>query len=174
MPITFDPTNKYINITSPSTIVTALEIYNAAMDWCDEPGNMIYLVPMAAYGKFVMGAGVYSDSIFVLINGWKIKPYSGNYTLTIAGTLITDDGSPRTVLPDTGNVVFVFQVSSQGTVTQIEDISIMKKLQMNRWKIYNNQLIIYDDDGVTVLHRFNLKDAVGNPAEQNVYERVPV
>ncbi|RLG47589.1 MAG: hypothetical protein DRN90_04760 [Thermoproteota archaeon] len=48
------------------------------------------------------------------------------------------------------------------------------KIQTNRWKIENNQLIIYDDDGVTPLIKFDLKDKLGNPAEVNVFERVPV
>ena len=173
MPVDFDPANKYILITSPTTEISALDIYNAAMEWADEAENMIYLVPMAAYGKFLMGTGVYSDSIFVLLNGWKLKPYSGNYTLTITGTLITDDGSTRVVLPNSVNVTWIFQVSSQGTITQLEDITAIKKVQLNRWRILNNQLLIYDNDGVTVLYTFNLKDSSGNPAEANVYERVP-
>lgn len=179
MPIDFDPANKRILITSPSTIVTSLEIYSAAMDWADEAENMQYLVPMAAYGKFGMGTGIYSDSIFVLVNGWKIKPWSGNYQLNLSGTLITDDGSARTVLPDYGNVQIIFQVSSQGTITQLDVINRIDKFQKNRWKIfetgeYANQLVIYDDDGITILHRFNLKDKDGNPSNQNVFEREPV
>lgn len=115
MAIVFDPIDKLIKITS-GTSISALEIYNAVMDWCDEPENMGYTVPMKAVGKFPMGLGVNSDSIFILINGWKIKLYDGNYQFTITGTLITDDESPRTVSPDSGNVEVVFQTSSQGTV----------------------------------------------------------
>lgn len=54
------------------------------------------------------------------------------------------------------------------------DITLMRKIQTNRWKIENNQLVIYDDDGVTPLKVFNLKDKYGNPSEVNVYEREPV
>ena len=114
MPIVFDPINKLVKITSPTTTVNVLDIYTAAMDWADEIENIVYGPPMMAVGKFGMGAGVFSDSIFILIDGWKIKPWSGNYMLTLAGTLITDDESARTVLPDSGNVEVVFQVCSQG------------------------------------------------------------
>lgn len=55
-----------------------------------------------------------------------------------------------------------------------DDLKWMKKIGANRWKIFGNQLIIYDDDDVTPLYTFNLKDSAGNPAMENVYERVPV
>jgi len=115
MSIQFDPIDKLIKITS-GTSITALEVYNAVMDWCDEQENMGYTIPMKAVGKFPMGGGVNSDSIFILINGWKIKLYDGNYQFTFKGTIITDDESPRTVPPDSGNVEMVFQTASQATV----------------------------------------------------------
>jgi len=49
----------------------------------------------------------------------------------------------------------------------------IRKYLTNRWKIENNQLIIYDDDGVTPILKFNLYDKFGNPTEINVYERKP-
>lgn len=54
------------------------------------------------------------------------------------------------------------------------DLETVLKHTTGRWKIYANQMIIYDDDGTTVLARFNLFDADGNPAVTNVRERVPV
>jgi tetrahydromethanopterin S-methyltransferase subunit F len=50
----------------------------------------------------------------------------------------------------------------------------VRKILKNRWKLLANQLIIYDDDAVTPLYTFNLKDSTGNPAMENVYERAPV
>ena len=54
-----------------------------------------------------------------------------------------------------------------------ERVELVRKIQTNRWKIENNQLIIYDDDGETPLLRFDLKDRLGRPTEVNVFERVP-
>lgn len=113
----FDPVNKYILITSPTTEVSALELYNVAMDWCDDQPTMGYDVPMRADGKFDMGGGAYSDSIFRLINGWKLKPWSGTYSLLVTGTLLPEPGESRTVPPDSGNVDITFQVSSQGIIS---------------------------------------------------------
>lgn len=122
MPVQFDPVNKYILITSPTKELTALEIYGDAMDWCDELENMQYAPPIEAVGKFDMGGGVYSDSIFMLANGWKIKFWSGTYQATITGTLLPEPGQQRTVPPDSGNIEVVFQVSSQATVIEGEGV----------------------------------------------------
>ena len=205
MPIEFDPVNKYILITSPTTEITTQEIYNAAMDWADDPHNMQYDPPMRATGKAPLGGGVYTDSIFILQNGWKIKPWSGNYQLVIKGTLITDDESPRIVNPDSGVVEVVFQVTSSGTISEpviseTEKTEIADKVWTHttgaqvasdaataatksadawkvlsgRWKIQNNQMIIYDEDGVTPLVTFDLYDIEGKPTtDKPVFERRP-
>lgn len=48
-----------------------------------------------------------------------------------------------------------------------------------RWKIFTtgldaNRLVIYQPDGTTVLKKYDLKDAAGNPTVLSPYERVPV
>lgn len=139
MTFEFDPVNKYIKITS-GTAYTALEIYNAVMDWCDEQANIGYSVPMAAYGKFAMGGGVNSDSIFVLQDGWKLKPYNGDYQLVITGTLITDDETTRTVNPDSGSVCWVFQVSSQGIQT-VSGSGVTEQDKKDIAKLTKNKLV---------------------------------
>lgn len=128
MGIVFDPVSKLIKITSGIEI-DALTIYNTTMDWCDDQSTMGYTVPMRAIGKAPLGGGIYTDSIFMLQNGWKIKLYNGTYQFVIKGTVITDDESPRTVPPDSGNVEVVFQVSSQGTV--IPDVAEWTQTEKN-------------------------------------------
>jgi len=179
--IAFDPVNKYILITSPTTSLTALELYNASMDWCDELENMQYDPPMRALGKAPLGGGVYTDSIFILQNGWKIKPWSGTYQLVIEGTLITDDETQRIVQPDSGNVEAVFQVATYGTQTQSDVIDEMKNTidliyyeSLGKLEITGNQLIIYKDDNVTEVARFNLYNAQGEPSMVDVVKRVRV
>lgn len=117
MTISFDGVNKLIKILAGTgSPLPALTIYSQAMDWADDQGAMCHTPPMYAVGKAPLGGGVYTDSIFVLQDGWKIKLYDGTYQFIIMGTVITDDETPRTVPPDSGNVEAVFQVSSQGTL----------------------------------------------------------
>ena len=55
------------------------------------------------------------------------------------------------------------------------DVTILKKIATGRWRVTaGKQFIIYDTDGVTVLYRFDLKDLMGLPTSDNVYERTPV
>jgi len=56
----------------------------------------------------------------------------------------------------------------------VDDIDIVSKVQKNRWKVTNNQLIIYDDDGTTPYYTFNLFDENGAPTTTKIFERVPV
>jgi len=146
--IEFDPINKYVLITSPTTQLTALTIYNSTMDWCDEQPTIVHSIPMRAVGKAPLGGGVYTDSIFILQDGWKIKFWSGTYQAVIMGTVITDDETPRTVPPDSGNVEVIFQVSSQGIVipgegewTQIEKDAIISDVTFIKSKVGKSLII---------------------------------
>lgn len=52
------------------------------------------------------------------------------------------------------------------------DAETLRKIETNRWKINNNQLTVYDDDGTTPLLIWNLfDDGVANGDTPN--ERVP-
>jgi len=51
-------------------------------------------------------------------------------------------------------------------------ISIIKQVECGRWKIINNQMLFYEEDGTTPLLVFDLKDSIGNPSMTNVFERV--
>lgn len=53
------------------------------------------------------------------------------------------------------------------------DITLIRKIETNRWKITSNQLVIYDDDATTVLKTFNLKK-LGSADGGEPDERVPV
>jgi len=53
-------------------------------------------------------------------------------------------------------------------------VDYLKQKESGRWKIENNQLTYYEDDGTTVLRRFNLFNKDGAPSGENPYERVPV
>jgi len=99
---------------------------------------------------------------------------SSRSSLTTFNTLIADIWAyaTRTI---TGTVNL-----SSTTETQIDSIETLvtyiKKLGNNKCVVdhENNQMIIYDDDKVTPLITFDLKDYNGNATHENVYERDPV
>jgi len=60
-----------------------------------------------------------------------------------------------------------------GTTSIVSVLDRIQEIEEGRWKIEDNKLTFYGEDGTTPLVTFNLKDAEGNPTETNVYERVP-
>jgi len=56
----------------------------------------------------------------------------------------------------------------------VDDIPETNQAALGRWKIENNQLTLYEEDGVTVLQAFDLKDDAGNPSETKIFEKDPV
>ena len=110
-------------------------IYNKAMDWADDFEGMSHPPPMSGAGYYPLGGGAYTDKIFVLTNGWKILPHPGNYELTLIGTTITDDGSPRIRLPRSGSVSVIFQVSSQGIISETPVEEVIQEIKKHDQKI---------------------------------------
>ena len=55
----------------------------------------------------------------------------------------------------------------------MDDIPETRQAAIGRWKIVGTQLLLYEDDGVTVFKTYDLKDADGNPSATRVFERDP-
>lgn len=55
-----------------------------------------------------------------------------------------------------------------GTMSQLYNISF------GRWRIVSNKMQFFKDDNVTLLVEFDLKDDLGNPTMDAVFERVKI
>lgn len=108
-------------ILSGATTFNALDIYTAAKAWDAANANLGYLCPMSAIGMTPLGSGAYTDAVVSLQFGWKLQPsgYASGTQITVIGTLVTSDGSSRTVAPVVGSAVtWLFQVSTAATVVE--------------------------------------------------------
>jgi hypothetical protein len=117
--ITIDGANKLI-VLDTTTAWDFHDIYVAAMDWAALSENMQYLLPCQGAGKGALGGGLYTDIIYTLLNGWKLKPsgYTAGTQISVTGTLITDDSSLPTVAPTTGGQpVWLFKVATNGIIS---------------------------------------------------------
>lgn len=93
--VTFDGVNKLILINPGETTVDVQEdIYSAWKQWMllKNIENFRYLKPIDIVGGEPLPGDQALDSTFFLINGWKIKPYPGSYTLNIVGNVFDIDG----------------------------------------------------------------------------------
>ena len=93
--VTFDGVNKLILINPGETTVNVQDdIYGAWKQWMllKNIENFRYLKPIDIVGGEPLPGDQALDSTFFLINGWKIKPYPGSYTLNIVGNVFDIDG----------------------------------------------------------------------------------
>ena len=119
MAITLDGPSKLI-VLDTTTAWDFHDIYVAIVDWSVISTNMQYLLPCQGSGKGALGGGLYTDTIYTLINGWKLKPsgYTTGTQVSVTGTLITSDGSAATVAPTTGGQpVWIFKVATNGIIS---------------------------------------------------------
>ena len=166
--ITLNGTNPVDITKSGSPIVFTARGYNS--------GIYYVLLSAATAGDIIIKDSL-GNTIVTLTAGQTVA--SDDYESFVSGTLITDDGSPRWVIPDQGYVGMEFQVTSQGIIideqTMLAQVSSIYQMEMGRWKIdtSTNKMTFYDTDGTTPLITFNLKDDAGLPSSTKVYERVP-
>jgi len=159
--------------------ITAISIYNAYA-WTSKPlyqreeNVFIYFRPYDWNNRFISG---------LTVEAKIIKPDGSEVTITLqenteerryeARFLETQQIGTYFVTVGTnigGNPV---EAKTSFFVGKVET-DIIRKVLTNNWEIKDNQLIIYDDDGVTPLLKFNLYDKLGQPTEMNVYKRVRV
>ncbi len=60
----------------------------------------------------------------------------------------------------------------------IDDIAVLKQIEVGKWQIhvtgpYTNQLVLYDEDGVTALYVFDLADSSGAASTTSIFRRTP-
>lgn len=106
--VTFDGPNKLILINEGETNVNVLnDIYSAWKEWIQHDETQFFNARFEQAMTVVGGEPTVSpeslDATFFLINGWRLKPYSGNYRLLIDGNLFTDTGDPIDIPADGDN-----------------------------------------------------------------------
>lgn len=115
----FNGTTKEVTVSGVSTF-TADELHEASVAWSVLEENMQFLMPTEANGKFEMGTSIFSDLIFRVLNGWKLKPsgYSASDTIAVVGTIIAQTGT-LTTPPTVGACpVWIFTVASNGMIME--------------------------------------------------------
>jgi len=185
--VIFDGENKRIILTSTS--VSASEIWSRYTDWLGEDSsNSRWGLAMTQIGGDDLGGGIFIPIYIFLQGSWRVRPMEQNHQLVITGNLFTMDGSSPIV-----NTLGNFNVSTQLTVpvqaqamstsggssglTSTEhnhlmslDTLLLRKILTNNKEINDNQLVIFDDDKVTPLFTWHLKNKLGQPSETQVFK----
>lgn len=122
MALTITGTSKLLTLDTATSFDFRTDIYRPLVDWSCLHDNMQYLLPCQGSGKITLGGGVYTDLIFTLLNGWKLKPsgYTNGDQISVVGTLVTSDSSVPTVAPTVGGYPqWLFKVATNGIITAV-------------------------------------------------------
>lgn len=180
--VTFDGLNKIILVNSGITSLDIGIVYSLWKEWVLT--NPHWEAAMKAIGGEPIPGGRIGSTYF-LMNGWRIRPWDGEYRLSILGNLYTEEGESPYV--PVGGVSVVSTVSSLNTVwfpdshsTDIAQavwesaealkmmlhVEFMDKVLRNKREIKKVNgmwyLIVYDTDQTTEILAKPLKDVFGS------------
>ena len=180
--VTFDGINKLIIINDGVTSLDVQEdVYSAWKQWAITETNLKYLNPISTVGGEPTIEGQRLDVTYFLINGWKIKPYSGTYDLTLVGNIFDVDGGtikvpadvnrfdPNNITINTNTSVIVRQVDSgtSGSLSGPVTASLVQEQEDALYNIEGKIVAIYNGsqavsaslvtDQLTTLNNINTK-----------------
>jgi len=99
--VTFDGVNKLILVNDGETdLDIQIDLYSAWKEWMQLEDNMKYFQAINTVGGEPTIGAERLDVTYFLINGWKIKPYSGTYDLVLTGNIFDVDGGTIKVPAD--------------------------------------------------------------------------
>lgn len=99
--VTFDGIRKLILINDGVTdIDVQRDIYSSWKEWVKLENNSKYERAIQLVGGEPTVEGQFLDATYFLINGWKVKSYPGQYTLSITGNIYDIGGGDIKVPAD--------------------------------------------------------------------------
>ena len=130
---TFDGANLHITLPSTGSFDVEKNFYSAWKEWVLVEENSRWEKSLDIIGGEPTVTGQFLDATYFLVNGWKIKPWSGQYTLYIEGNIYDRDGENVIVSADgdsnninintnTSTIVRRVETSSGGTGSIVDTI----------------------------------------------------
>ncbi len=100
--------------------------------------------------------------------------YQGSYSFTLTGQYRILYLPPSNYSDEVETVLVEEEFAKEATVQSMaDDVALIKQVEIGRWKIDTsaNQMILYKEDNVTEIARFDLFNKNNTPAVSNVTER---
>ncbi len=174
---TFDTTGgvfrviELVQTGSPAVnTVTVEDLMSDWIDWLTDDTSRLGRSPLLFTIPDRPDAGLYDGDVdldgttrnalyFFLNNaaGWRIRPAEYDHELRIVGNLYRTAPLTDLFVPTLG----AFNVGREVTLssrTHAPDLSLLKKVLLNRYEVdfTSQEAVLYDDDGTTVLQRWDL------------------
>lgn len=76
-----------------TTLDVREDVYSDWKVWATTGDNGKYAQAFLSIGGDPIGGGLYAGSYYFLLNGWRIRPYEGDHTLTLIGNIFGEGGA---------------------------------------------------------------------------------
>lgn len=111
MSFQFDGPNKLIYILTPTTLIDVQDLYSLWKQWSISADNLKYDQAMKSIGGDALSTTKFIAPYIELTNNWKLKPYSGNYSLSVVGNLFATGGANPFVNANSGSVLISMETT---------------------------------------------------------------
>jgi len=160
--------SSVIFLSSSMSEVSAsnVQVYNAVID-------------MSASVSYMSSSFLFLSSSMIEVSSSNTQVYNAIQNMSssidyMSGS-VTYLSSSMVELSSSNNVVYNAVNDMSSSITQMSSsINKIEKIEKGKWKIESNQMTFYDEDGITIIGRFDLFDENGNPTSVNVFERRPI
>ena len=173
MAIEFDYDQQLINITSPQDTLSMQDLIDAIRTAESDLHGITHNQIATASGKENIGGGVFVGMTVNLISPWQVKFWAGNYIAKIAGGNLVGGILGDPVAYSVGVQVLLVQSAASTVVVTSDGLNASqaallqtaasestkgRKMQTNKAIISGDEqtVHIYDDDGTTLLHTFDV------------------
>jgi hypothetical protein len=95
--VTFDGPNKLILVNRDIlSLDFRTDVYSNWKEWLESPNhvNALYLQAMSVIGGDPLPGDRILGTTYFLENGWRMRTWEGDHSITLTGNVFTRDGSP--------------------------------------------------------------------------------
>ena len=129
MKFEFNGPNKIINVLSPVVDIDVKELYSDWKRWvASDTANSKYVQAMKSIGGEPITDTISISPYIEVLNGWRIKPYDGDYSLSVYGNIFATGGINPFIAANDGNVIVTLEVTSNSLAVTGEADEIQMKL----------------------------------------------
>lgn len=151
--VTFDPLNKTIDVNNGiDELFFDVDVYAEWKLWAINNLNYENAI-IKVGGNTIVNGQIYISYAFILVNGWKIRPYNGTHVLTIKSNVFTYDNSDVNI--PVANVVVNVEKDISGGLTNTQAIQLqqMSSQMTEVWRILGldqmNSVLVTKDGRIT-------------------------
>ncbi len=150
--VTFDGPNKLMYIDNGLTTINAIDLYSEWKRWSLLGDSLNYEQAFRSIGGEDITLTKQIAGYIELLNGWRLKPWSGDYVLAIDGNLFATGGLSPFIQADSGTIVINIETTGNS-------FALNNTTPESIWDYYDRTLT---ESGVTELDFARMQSQLDN------------